>query len=82
MATLENYPNLQSTAAINKLMETADYIEREIAASRRLYNSNVTLFNKAIFVFPKSIMASALKYSMMPLIEASEEQKKDVNLSF
>jgi LemA protein len=48
MATFENYPNLKTTDTIRDLMSSADYIEREIAASRRLYNSTALQFNQEI----------------------------------
>jgi LemA protein len=48
MATFENYPNLKTTDTIRDLMASADYIEREIAASRRLYNATALQFNQEI----------------------------------
>jgi LemA protein len=48
LATFENYPNLKTTDTIRDLMQSADYIEREIAASRRLYNATALNFNQEI----------------------------------
>jgi LemA protein len=48
LATFENYPNLKTTDTIRDLMSSADYIEREIAASRRLYNATALQFNQEI----------------------------------
>jgi LemA protein len=50
IATMENYPKLQSTETIQSLMQTADYCEREIAANRRVYNAEVNEFNQTLFV--------------------------------
>jgi LemA protein len=50
MATLENYPKLESVKTIRELMNSADYLEREIAATRRTYNATVTSFNQALYV--------------------------------
>jgi LemA protein len=50
MVQLENYPKLESIAAVRDMMQTADYTEREIAASRRLYNAAVTEFNQLLYV--------------------------------
>jgi LemA protein len=50
LATVENYPNLQSVAVIRDLMSSADYLEREIAASRRVYNAVVNEFNEKLYV--------------------------------
>jgi LemA protein len=48
LATVENYPNLKTTDTIRDLMQSADYIEREIAAARRLYNAVALEFNQRI----------------------------------
>jgi LemA protein len=50
LATFENYPKLESIAAVRDMMQVADYTEREIAASRRLYNAAATTFNEEIYV--------------------------------
>lgn len=80
-ATFENYPKLQSVDAIRDLMSSADYQERELAASRRLYNSLVRNFNQELFTFPTTIVSGKMKLHTLPLIVAAEEDKKDVNLS-
>ena len=51
-AVMENYPDLKAGASIMQLMNSAEINEREIAASRRLYNQYVNDFNQAIFSFP------------------------------
>lgn len=79
-ATFEAYPNIKSTDTIVKLMAVSEDIEREIAASRRLYNSFVNEFNSAIFVWPGSVVASGMHLSKLPLFAASNEDKKDVSL--
>ena len=63
-----------------QLMSAADLNEREIAASRRLYNQSVMEFNQKLFVFPDQNIAAMMKLHTLPLFEASAEQKKDVNL--
>jgi LemA protein len=80
-AVLENYPKLEAIATIEKLMVTADYSEREIAASRRLYNGVVEEFNAALYRFPTKIVAAQLKLYNLPLFAASTIDKQDVNLS-
>ncbi|MGL4950524.1 MAG: LemA family protein [Mycoplasma sp.] len=79
---VENYPELKASQSIQKLMTESAYIEKEIAANRRLYNSNVTRFNQDIFVFPSCIIAEKSKLSAVPLFAANEEAKKDVKLDF
>ena len=76
----EAYPNLRASDSVMQLMSTADLNEREIAASRRLYNQSVMEFNQKLFVFPDQNIAAGMKLHTLPLFEANAEQKKDVNL--
>lgn len=81
LATYENYPKLASTEAIKSLMNSAEYLEQEIAASRRLYNSAVTAFNQELFTFPARVIAAKQGLHTFALFNASEEQQKDVSLN-
>ncbi len=80
LATYENYPKIASTEAIKNLMNSAEYLEQEIAASRRLYNSVVTQFNQELFTFPAKVVATKQGLHTFALFNASEEQQKDVPL--
>lgn len=79
---VERYPDLKSNESINRLMTESAYIEKEIAANRRLYNQNVTTFNQEIFTFPWCVLAEKHDLSAIPLFSATEESKKDIKLSF
>ena len=81
MATAENYPKLESLKGATDLMEQATYIEREISASRRLYNAEVSLFNQMLVSWPSNVSALSLKFETMEMFKASEETKKDVDVS-
>ena len=76
----EAYPNLRASDSVMQLIATADLNEREIAASRRLYNQSVMEFNQRLFIFPDQDIAAWMKLYTLPLFEASQEQKQDVNL--
>lgn len=80
MATFEAYPDIKSTQNIAKLMDASEDIEREIAATRRLYNSYVNEFNTKIFVWPSSVVAADMKLVKLPLFVASVEDRQDVSL--
>lgn len=58
LAVAENYPNLKVNELAQQTISQASYLEAELSASRRLYNTNVTTFNQLIFSFPSSIVAS------------------------
>ena len=81
LATFEQYPKLSSTETVRELMSSAEYLEQELAASRRLYNSVVLSFNQELFVFPARVPAGQLKLHSVALFVASEEQQKDVSLN-
>ncbi len=81
-ANFENYPNLKANSSLMELMSTSQYLESEIAACRRLYNSNVADFNKYLVTFPTSVKASSMKLHSLPMFAASESQKQDVKMEF
>ena len=76
----EAYPNLHASDSVMQLMTTADLNEREIAAGRRIYNQSVMEFNQRLFVFPDQDVAASMKLYSLPLFEANQEQKQNVNL--
>ena len=82
LVSVENYPNLKANESIKDLMDSASYLEREIAASRRLYNSSVRQFNQKLFMWPSSVAATSMQLSTLPYFEASTEDKKDVEMKF
>lgn len=53
----EQYPNLKANSIIVDLISASQYIENEIAASRRLYNMDVTQFNQSIMLYPAVVKA-------------------------
>ncbi|QDY88385.1 LemA family protein [Mycoplasma anserisalpingitidis] len=79
--SVEAYPELKASKIVSELMSSSEYIESEIAASRRLYNKRVSEFNTEIFTFPILIKAQKMKLHSMSLFAASKESKKDVDMS-
>ncbi|CCP24049.1 LemA family protein [Mycoplasmopsis cynos] len=80
IAVSENYPELKASQSYLNLMDQTVYLEREIGAARRLYNSKVTEFNTNIFLWPDSVVSSALSLTTYPLFVASQQQKSDVSM--
>ncbi|MEE3928409.1 LemA family protein [Mycoplasmopsis ciconiae] len=81
IAVSENYPELKADKMFIELSEESAYIEREIAASRRLYNRIVNEYNSDLFVFPKNVVAAQKNLETAALYIASTKQKEDVKLS-
>lgn len=79
-ALVEKYPDLMANALMANLQASINEIEENLAASRRLYNSNVSVFNQAIAVFPNSLVAKGL--SPKEFFKADENKKERVDLNF
>lgn len=79
---LENYPQLQSTPAMQQLMKTVKDLERDLEANRRFYNSVVTSYNSTLAVFPTNVVAESLKLVRMPLFEAEDYKRENYKLDF
>jgi LemA protein len=77
---LEAYPTLTATQAVKNLQAGIAEVEDNIAAARRIYNSNVSIFNQEIQVYPKNVAASAMKKTTKIFFEADEHQKSDVKV--
>jgi LemA protein len=56
--------------------------EEHLQAARRLYNSNVTVYNTAIEIFPSSIVAKSQKLTRHEFFVAEAVKREDIKLSF
>jgi LemA protein len=81
-AVAEGYPELRSAEHFTSLQAGIREAEAHLQAARRLYNSNVTLYNTAIVVFPSSIVAGAMHLEKEDFFVAEEAKKADVKMSF
>ena len=62
-AVAEAYPDLKASTNFLELQSTLNQLESEIAASRRVYNSNVQTFNTRIQSFPGVVLAGPFGFS-------------------
>ena len=81
-AVAENYPQLKTDSLAKETMEQAAYLESEIAAARRLYNSEVIRFNTQLFTWPSNVISSSMGLETISIFKASSNSKKDVKLKF
>ncbi|MCL2018217.1 MAG: LemA family protein [Oscillospiraceae bacterium] len=81
-AVAEGYPELRSAEMFTELQKGIREAEAHLQAARRLYNSNVTVYNTAIAVFPSSIVANSKHLQKADFFQAEEAKKADVNLKF
>lgn len=78
----EAYPELRSNENFKTLQQSIVEVEEHLQAARRLYNSNVSLFNQMLVTFPSSIIARLKSLKAKTFFEAEENKKTDVKISF
>lgn len=76
----ENYPNLKANAAFADLRVTLEGCENRISTERMKYNDMVKNFNKAIQMFPASLIAGSMQ--AMPYFEAETGTEKAPKVEF
>lgn len=76
----ENYPNLKSNQAFSDLRVELEGCENRIATERMKYNNVSKDYNKALQLFPGSLMAGG--FSPMPYFEAEAGAEKAPKVEF
>lgn len=81
--SVESYPDLQAHAAIADAMQKNDYLQREITASREVYNDTVMRWNQDIFMWlTKMIIAARSGYTTRIPFTTSSEMKVQARSEF
>lgn len=81
-AVSENYPQLKANENFMQLQEELSGTENKIAYSRQFYNDIVMTYNTKIEVFPNNVFAGMFSFKEETLFQATEEEKKNVKVSF
>lgn len=81
-AVAENYPDLKANEGFIKLQSELSETEDQIAASRRIYNENVTYLNNKIEMFPSSLIAGMFTFKQSDLFEATATERENVKVEF
>lgn len=76
----ENYPELKSSENYKTLQQSIVEVEEHLQAARRLYNSNVSIYNQMLVTFPLNIIANSQKMTKKDFFEADENKKEDVKI--
>ena len=74
-ALYEQYPLLNSWISLDQYQRAAFQTEEHLQAARRLYNSNVSLYNQALRTIPWSIVASLCHMKPAGFYEADEKKR-------
>lgn len=81
-AVAENYPQLQASENFKDLQQQLGDTEDKIAYSRQFYNSNVLDYNTKVQVFPSNLIANMFGFSAYEFFQATDEEKKKINVKF
>ncbi len=83
LATIEQYPTLQTTQAFRDFMTQYEGMENRIAVERRKYNEVVRDFNVRIKRFPANLLAGMLGFKEKGYFKSAEgtENAPDVDFS-
>ena len=76
----ESYPELKSSENYKTLQQSIADVEEHLQAARRLYNSNVSLYNQLLVSFPTSSIAKSKGMTKKEFFEAEEVKKEDVKI--
>lgn len=82
IAIAENYPTLISGEQFTQLQIALSDVENKIAQRREGFNDATTEYNTAIQMFPDSLIANAFRFSALPLLDISEDEKKYQGVQF
>lgn len=83
MAIVESNADLKANEQFLMLQKTLTKLESQLQAARRLYNSEVTNFNKIVSMFPSNLIASAFGFEQEKLFEVeSGIERENIDINF
>ena len=80
IALSENYPELKASEQFLELQKKLSKMESQLQAARRIYNSEVNIYNNAVQTFPSNIMAKLFNFKEEEYFQAEEQVKNNVSL--
>lgn len=75
IAVSESYPDLKASQVYQSTMASVNKYEDNVRNSRMIYNDVVTRFNRAIKMFPGSIIAGIFKFDSRDYFEGTETKQ-------
>lgn len=77
-ALSESYPDLKANKNFLELQNQLEETEDQIAASRRIYNGNVTILNTKIQSFPGNLVAGLHHFAESDFFEIDETRRNEI----
>ena len=81
IALKEDYPELKANENFLDLQKQLSKMESQLQAARRVYNSEVNVYNNAVMSFPSNLFAILYGYGKENYFEAKEEEKENVEIN-
>ena len=79
---VEKYPELKANENFIELQKTIVDVEEHLQASRRCYNSNVSIYNQLVVSFPSNIVAKITKRKEKSFFEANKNEKENIKMNY
>ncbi len=76
----EQYPDLKANANYAKSMDAVNNYEQMVRTSRLIYNDSVTKLNRAIRMFPTSLIAGMLGFGQRAYLESNDDKADMPNM--
>ncbi len=81
LAVVENYPELKSNENFLNLQKQLSKVESQLQAARRIYNSDVTVYNTKVHSVPSNIIAGIFGFKEASLFEIQANERENININ-
>lgn len=81
-ALAENYPDLKANQNFMDLQNKLNEVEEKIRFARQFYNDSVLTYKNKLEMFPSNIVANMFGFKPEAFFEATEEERKNVQVKF
>lgn len=81
-ALTESYPDLKANTNFMELQSELKVTEDKIAMARQFYNDTVLQYNNIVQTFPTVLIAGMFGFKTENFIEAAENERQNVKVSF
>jgi LemA protein len=78
MAIGEAYPDLKANDLFLKTMDSVNSYEENVRLSRMVYNDTATKMNRAVRMWPSSIVAGMLHFTEKEYLKTDKEEKQEM----
>ena len=81
IALAESYPDLKASELFCDFQDAVVDCEEHLQAARRFYNSNVTLYNEKLQMFPTSLIAGWMNRKTAEFFAAEDFEKENIQVN-